>query len=197
MRTHGGRRHTLGLAVLLLLMVLPASASAATTVRVFPASPYLVVSVTLPPTPPVTIGAHALVRFGGAPPGYAAAGVQGSSPGLQGTTVVLAACARACTDNYRPASSAPLAARHYAERVIFTVTQPAHTGTATGFDVDVGVHLSTGWVFEAGYFSTGLGSRGTAATITLRLFLDLGAALPTVGSVQVTVNSCNSPAACP
>jgi len=196
MRNPVGLRQMLGLAAVLLLVALPAVASGATSLRVFPASPYRAERIALLPAPPVTVGAHALVRFGGAP-GYPAAGIQGTSPGLQGTTVALPARTRACTDNYRPASSVAIAARHFAERVLFTVTQPAHTGTAVGFDVDIGVHLTTGWVFGTGYFSTGLATGAIASTITLRMYVDLGAALPTVLGVEVTVNTCTSTTACP
>jgi hypothetical protein len=196
MRKAVGLRHLLGLALLLLLLVLPALASGATSVRAFPASPYRAERIALPSAPPLRVGAHALVRFGVAP-GYAAAGVQGTSPGLQGTTVVLAACARACTDSYRPASSPAIAAGHFAERIVFAVTQPARTGTAVGFDVDIGVYTATGWVFGVGYFSTGLSTAAAASTITLRVFVDLGALRPVVTAVEVTVNTCNSTTACP
>jgi len=186
----------MGIAVLLLLVVVPSMTTAATTVRTFTASNYLVETPALATLPPVTIGAHAGQRFVGAP-GYAAAGTQGSSPGLQGVTVTLAACRFRCTDNYRPASSAAIAAGHYAERVTFTVTQPASTGTATGFDVEVAVHLTTGWFFGSGYFSTGRATRAVASTITLRFFVDLGTTAPTVTAVEVSVNSCLSTAGCP
>lgn len=185
-----------GIAVLLLLLVLPTLATAATSVRTFTASRYSTFHPTLAAAPPVTVGAHATIHFVAAP-GYAEAGVQGTTPGLQGTTVVLPSCAVACTDRYRPASSAAIAAGHYAERVIFTVTQPADTGTAVGFDVEVAVELTTGWVAGAGYFSTGLATGGTAATITLRLYVDLGTAAPTVTAVEVTVDRCSSTTGCP
>ncbi|HKN06182.1 MAG TPA: hypothetical protein VJ021_01065 [Thermoplasmata archaeon] len=188
--------HGLGLAILLLLVVIPASASAATTVRSFPGSPYLTVKTAPLAAPPVTIGAQALLHFRGAP-GYVAAGVQGTSPGLEGTPVVLAACAAACTDRYRPASAPALPAGDYIERVIFTVVQPGHAGPAVGFDVEVAVHLTTGWVFGNGYFSTGVATGGATSTITLRLYVDLGAALPTVTSVEVTVNRCTLTTGCP
>jgi hypothetical protein len=182
--------------VLLLLVIIPASASAATTVRAFPGSPYLTLKITPLAAPPVTIGAHARVHLGGAP-GYAAAGVQGTSPGGQGSTVVLAPCAGACTRNYRPASTPALAAGHYTERVSFRVVQPPHAGPAVGFQVDVAVHLTTGWIFGKGYFSTGVAPGAATSIITLRLFVDLGAALPTILSVEVTLNRCVLTTSCP
>lgn len=185
-----------GLAFLLLLLVVPSFVSAATSVRTFTASPYSTFHPTLRAAPPVTVGAHAVVRFGFAP-GYAAAGVQGSSPGLQGTTVVLASCAVACTDRYRPASSAAIAARDYTERTTFTVTQPVHTGTPVGFGLEVAVDLTTGWVVGFGYFSTGVATGATTATITLQFYVDLGTAAPTVTAVEVTVNLCGSTTGCP
>jgi len=195
MRRALGFWQLLALGVALLLIVVPSTVSGATSVRVF-ASHYATVKVVLAAAPPVTIGASA-TRYFGAAPGYAAAGVQGNTPGLQGTTVVLPACAGACTDRYRPASSVAIAAGHYAERVIFTVTQPADTKTAVGFDVEVGVHLTTGWVFGAGYFSTGVATGAATSTISLRLYVDLGTAVPTVSAVEAVVNLCSSAGACP
>ncbi|HYB79197.1 MAG TPA: hypothetical protein VEG66_05500 [Thermoplasmata archaeon] len=188
--------HWLALTGLILLFALPSSASAATTLRVFHAAPYLDVRVTLLAAPPVTTGAHGLRHFFFAP-GYAAAGVQGSSPGLEGTTVVLPACTGACIDQYRPASSAAIAAGHYAERVTFTVTQPGAAGPAVGFDLEVAVHLTTGWVVGDGYFSTGVATGAATATITLRVYVDLGTAAPTVEAVEVAVNRCLSTTGCP
>jgi hypothetical protein len=197
MKRTGRLSSNLGLLVLLLLVLVPASAAGATSVRTFAAAPYLTERLAAPATPPVTVGAHGLRHFAAAP-GYAAAGVQGASPGLQGTTVVLPACAAAtCTDNYRPASAAAIPAGSYAERVTFTVTQPHHTGTAVGFDVDIAVLLTTGWVVGKGYLSTGVTTGAGTATVTLRLFVDLGAAAPTVTVVRVTVNACTAATGCP
>ncbi|MGP8158312.1 MAG: hypothetical protein ACLPWO_01680 [Thermoplasmata archaeon] len=192
----GGLWQGLGLAVLLLLVVIPSSTSAATSVGTFAASHYYVARIAPSGAPPVVVGAQA-TRHLGAAPGYAAAGVQGTSPGLQGTTVVLPSCAAACTDRYRSASSAVLAAGNYVERVIFTVTQPYNTGPAFGFDLDVAVHLTTGWVFGTGYFSSGVATGAGTSTISLRLYVDLGTAAPTVTAVEVTVNSCTSTTGCP
>jgi hypothetical protein len=197
MNRSGRWARTIGLCAIVLLLAIPAISSASTTVRTFTASPYFDHQSAAPAAPPVTIGAHAVVRLGRAP-AYAAAGVQGTSPGLQGTGVVLASCALGtCIANYRPASAPALPARHYTERVTFTVTQPSRVGTAVGFDVDVGVDLATGWVFGRGYFSTGVDTHATTSTVTLRLFVDLGAAVPTVNAVQVTVNLCTSATGCP
>lgn len=197
MNRSGRRLRGLGLIVVFLLLLLPGVTSAATTVRTFTGSHYFSEHIAAPAAPPVTIGAHALRHFAVAP-GYVAAGVQGSSPGLEGTTVVLASCAApACTVNYRPASAPAIAAGHYTERVIFTVTQPSRTGPAVGFDVDVGVLLTTGWVFGAGYFSTGVDTLATTSTLTLRFFIDLGTAAPTVTTVEVTVNGCTTTTGCP
>jgi len=195
MKRPAGLGHWLGLAVLLLLVVLPATGSAATTVRVFHAS-YAVARITPLAAPPVTVGAHATIHYAAAP-GYPAAGVQGTSPGLQGTTVVLPGCARACTDRYRPASSVAIAAGHYAERVIFTVIQPGAAGPAVGFDIAVAVHLTTGWVFGFGYFSTGVATGAATSAITLRVYVDLGTAVPAITAVEVTDNRCLSTTACP
>ena len=196
MRTPVGPLHWLGLAFLLLLIALPTAASAATTVRVFPAAPYHDQHLTLLPAPPVVVGAHALVHFA-APPGYGAAGVQGTTPGLQGTTVTLAGCAGVCVQRYRPASTVAIAAGHYAERTLFTVTQPGRAGPAVGFDVEVAVHLTTGWVFGKGYFSTGVATTAGTAIVRLALYVDLGTAVPTVLAVEVVDNQCLSTTACP
>jgi len=186
----------LALTGFILLLALPSSASAATTLTVHRAAPSMDVRVALLAAPPVTVGASA-VRYFGFAPGYPAAGVQGTSPGLEGTTVVLPACAGACTDRYRPASSVAIAAGHYTERVIFTVTQPVATGAAIGFDLEIAVHLTTGWVFGNGYFSTGVGTGAATSTISLRIYVDLGTAAPTVEVVRVAVNACLSTAGCP
>ena len=196
MRKRGSGRHWLTLLVLLLLLVLPATASAATTVRVFPAAPYRVQHLTPLAAPPVVIGASA-VRYFAVAPGYGPAGVQGASLGLQGTTTVLPACDGACTDRYRPASAVAIAAGHYTERVIFTVTQPGRAGPAFGFDLEIAVHLTTGWVFGMGYFSSGVATTAGTATISLRLYVDLGTADPTVEAVEVTVNACLTTTGCP
>lgn len=191
-----GLWHGLGLVLLLLLVTVPSTADAATTVTTFHASPYYDARLTPPAQPPVTIGAEAVVHFGAAP-GYAAAGTQGTSPGLQGTTVVLATCIGACTDRYRPASSAAIVAGDYAERVIFTVTQPGDAGPAVGFDVDVGVHTTAGWVFGVGYLSTGVAGTAPTSTVTLRLYVVLGTTAPTIDAVEVTVNRCSATTGCP
>jgi len=111
--------------------------------------------------------------------------------------VVLPACGGACTDRYRPASSVAIAAGHYTDRVIFTVTQPPATGAAIGFDLEIAVHLTTRWVFGTGYFSTGVATGATTSTVTLRIYVDLGTAVPTVEAVEVTVNRCLSTTGCP
>jgi len=189
-------RHGLGLVVLVLLVVVPSLTSASTSFRILTGVHELSAKLSPTAAPPVTIGAHATLHYAAAP-GYAAAGVQGTSPGLQGTSVVLPGCAAACTDRYRPASSVVIAAGHYAERVIFTVTQPGRAGPAVGFDVDVAVHLTTGWVYGNGYFSTGLATGAGTSTISLRLYVDLGTAAPTVTAVEVTLNRCITTAGCP
>jgi len=196
MRRPRGLWQWLGLVSLLLLIALPTTASAATTVRVGPTERSLAEHLTPLAAPPVVIGAHATLRIAVAPR-YAAAGVQGTSPGLQGTTVTLPSCGGACTDRYRPASSPALAANHYAERVTFAVTQPGAAGPAVGFDVQVAVHLNSGWVFGAGYFSTGVSTGAGTTAVTLRLFVDLGTAAPTLLSVEVVVNRCLSTTSCP
>jgi hypothetical protein len=190
-----GLWHGIGLVVAILLIVVPSSVSAATTVRVFTLHS-TAVRITPSAAPPVTIGAYAVRHFAAAP-GYAAAGVQGASPGLDGTTVVLPACAAACTDRYRPASSVAIAAGHYTERVIFTVTQPGSAGPAVGFDLEIAVHLTTGWVVGMGYFSTGVATGTGTSTVTLRMYVDLGTAAPTVSAVEITVNRCSSTTGCP
>lgn len=196
MRILRGRWHGLALALMVLLIAVPSLASGATSVRALAPSHYLVIHPALAPAPPVTIGANVRV-YRGVAPGYPAGGVQGTSPGLEGTTVVLASCAAACTDNYRPASAPALPGGHYLERVTFTVVQPRHAGPATGFDLEVAVLLSTGWVVGKGYFSTGVATGATTATLTLRLFIDLGTAIPTITKVEVTVNPCGSTTTCP
>jgi len=196
MRKPHGLRHWLGLVALLLLIAVPSTASAATSLRVFPAAPSHDVRISPLAAPPVTVGANA-VRYFGAAPGYGAGGVQGVSPGLEGTTVVLPSCVGACVDRYRPASSVAIAAGHYTDRVIFTVTQPATAGPAVGFDFMIAVHLTTGWVIGRGYFSTGVSTGAATSTISLRMYVDLGTAAPTVLAVEVTVNRCLSTTACP
>jgi hypothetical protein len=195
MRGPGGLRHWLGLAVLLLLLTLP-TAAASTTVRVFHAAPYLVERVTPLAAPPVVIGANAVVHLRFAP-GYVAAGVQGNTPGLQGTTVTLAGCAGTCTVRYRPASSPAISAGHYTERVLFTVTQPGRAGPAVGFDVEVAIHLGAGWVIGTGYFSTGLATTAGTSTVRVFFYVDLGPAAPAVSAVEVVDNRCLATTACP
>ncbi len=196
MRKPIGLGHWLGLAFLVLLFALPTVVSATTTVRVFHPTAFLDERLTPLAAPPVVVGAHATVHFAAAP-GYAPAGVQGASPGLEGTTLVLPGCAGTCAHRYRPASALAIPAGHYAERVLFTVTQPGRAGPAVGFDVEVAVHLATGWVFGNGYFSTGLATTVGTATVRLLLYVDLGAAIPRVLAVEVVDNRCLSTTACP
>jgi len=189
-------RHTLGLLLLLILVAVPATTSGATTVRTFSASAYLAERATPLAAPPVTIGASAVIHFGAAPP-YGRAGIQGTAGVLQGTTVVLPSCTGACTDRYSSATGAALGAGNYAERVIFTVTQPRNTGPAVGFDLEIAVHLTTGWVVGTGYLSTGVSTGAATATVTLRIYVNLGTAAPTVEGVEVVVNECHSTTGCP
>jgi hypothetical protein len=66
-----------------------------------------------------------------------------------------------------------------------------------GFDLEIAVHLTTGWVFGMGYFSTGVATRTGTSTVSLRMYVDLGTTAPTVLAVEVTVNRCSSTTGCP
>jgi len=195
--SRGWRASALLLAIsVAFLVAVPSLASGATTVRTFTASEYRAIRPTPSAAPPVATGGHLLRHFGVAP-GFAAAGTQGTSPGLEGTTVTLTSCAAACTDDYRPASSVAIPAGSWVERQTFTVTQPRHAGTAVGFDLEVAVHLTTGWVVGTGYLSTGVATGAGTSTVTLQFFVNLGATAPTVTAVLVTVNSCTATTGCP
>jgi len=186
----------------ILLLLLSGGASAKTSVTAFGPA-HLATSLVKPPgvVPNVKVLSTALVHVTLTFPGATTrAGTQvPGTVGLSGTTAVLAACpASTCTDPYRGSGAARLRTNDYAEVLHLQVTQPSATGSRTGFDAELAVHLSTGWVVLRGYVSTGTHPTGAATTIDLDLYLDLGVRTPpTVLAVEVSLQGCASSTRCP
>ncbi len=197
-----GRRSAPLLALLLLsLLAVAGPASAATTVTAF--GPVVSGDVTRgPPTaPPVTVLGTVLTTITTTTPGAAPkAGAQvAGSIGLDGSTSRLASCRTAlCTQNVRGAGTPGLTVGHWAEEVQLSVRQPPRTATASGFAVEVAVHLPLGWLTVFGYLSTGLSRAATGSTIHLQLWVDLLTTVrPPPLTVLVVVTACGTAAACP
>ena len=100
------------------------------------------------------------------------------------------------------APTATLNVGDLAEQVELSVADT--TPAALGFDAQVGVTLSTGTlVFGNAYFATAVLPAGvTAGSVSVFLYLDLGVAFnvmdgPTVSTVAVVFNTCNSALSCP
>jgi hypothetical protein len=132
---------------------------------------------------------------------YTSAGTQNpSTSGASGTTLVLATCASGpCTENHQTVNGNALVAGDYAQQVLVQVTQPATGGAASGFDFQVEESINSGTlVFGYAYFSTGVSSAGSAQMINVYVFFDLGTSTaPTVGSISVSFNNCQTASTCP
>jgi hypothetical protein len=148
-----------------------------------------------------TVASAALIVESSTTVAYTALGSQSASTGgLAGSTTALAACASGpCIVNNRPASQSFTAtAGDYAEQVVIAVTQP--TSSATGFDMQLTVagSFSGSPAVAEVYVSTGTTTAGSAQTVDVYMFVDLGTSTaPTVSSVSVVFNSCSSATTCP
>lgn len=133
--------------------------------------------------------------------GYLGAGTQSASTSaLAGTTLVLGVCATGpCVENHNAVNGNAATAGNYAEQLVVAVTQPASTGSATGFDIQVELNINSNTlVFGYAYFSTGVSTAATSQTVDVYLFVDLGVtAAPLVNSISVQFNGCLSASACP
>lgn len=208
MARRGSRSHArllaLGLAVLLLsLLPFTGLASASTTVTPFRASAGSGVTRAAAGAPAsVKLVGVALVQVTRTVPGPTAqAGTPAAGTvGIAGATTKLPQCLRApCVDNYRGAGQPALVRGHWAEEIQLTVVQPStRLGTASGFAVEVAVHLPLAWLFVSGYFSTGTTRSPTNQTVQLHLWVDLLSAVrPAPPPLEVVVMPCSSAGTCP
>lgn len=182
------------------LLMTQGVASGATTVTTHAPAKYAVTHVGAPTAPPVSVGAIGDVVANPGQAGLGSAGTQAAGPGMTGTPLTLPACAAAaCRDRYIVASPAGLTVGDYAERAMYTVTQPVTPpGVSTGFMVEMVVHTSTGWIVGRAYVATGTTAFAGGSVITLVLFLNLGtAAAPTILGAFSVVDKCSSTTVCP
>jgi hypothetical protein len=132
---------------------------------------------------------------------YSNAGTQSATTaGLAGSTLALGVCATGpCFEDHLAVNGPAATAGDYAMQIQVSVVQPASTGAAAGFDFQTEVDINSGTlVFSDAYFATGLSSAGTAQTVDVYVFMDLGTSTaPTVNSISVQFNSCLTATACP
>jgi len=120
--------------------------------------------------------------------------------GLNGTTQALGVCGgpTCVVQNFRTALPATEALGDYGEQIGINVIQPATGGTSLGFDFSVTIVASTGTVTAQGYLATAVSTAGTAQTVPVFLFVDLGSTTsPTITSLSVVFNQCSNAAYCP
>lgn len=146
------------------------------------------------------IQSSSAIAVSGAIAAYANAGTQSpTTAALAGTPTALASCATGpCYANYLAVNGATVTAGDYALQLEIQVSQPASTGSSAGFDLQVEATINSGaLVFGSGYFATGTAT-GTAQTVDVYLFLDLGVTTaPTISEISVQFNNCQSATACP
>jgi hypothetical protein len=147
-----------------------------------------------------TIVSEQLIILSAAMTGSATAGAQIGTVGLDGTPTALAVCGAApcAAQNFRTANPATETTGDYGEQFVVNVIQPATGGTSLGFDFSITVAASTGTVVVSGYLATAVSTAGTAQTVPVFVFVDLGTTTaPTVNSLTVVFNQCASATACP
>jgi hypothetical protein len=122
------------------------------------------------------------------------------------TNAPLTPCAAAfCELNFSAVDmSSALLAGDTALQVMLTVTQPADSGLATGFDVQVEILYTVGATalsaFGTGYFDSSTTTTANPAFYAVALYVDLGTSalnLPSVGHIVVTMNGCITATTCP
>jgi hypothetical protein len=126
--------------------------------------------------------------------------------GLAGTTWRLAVCSVApcAAQSFRSTAPASPVVGDYAEQVVLTITQPTTaSASASGFDfvftfvVSINGGANTPLSFQ-GYLATGSTGAGTAMSIPVFLFMDLGTQLTVViVSINAVFNTCATTTACP
>jgi hypothetical protein len=203
-RHRSDRRRLRLLAVaLLLLWLVSGVANARTTVTPL-ARPHLAVSTATPSpsVPNVKVLSSGLVRVTATTPGATTrAGTQTAGTlGLAGSTTTLPACGSSpCTDPYRGAGAGRLRVNDFAAVLHLQVTQPGTPGgVATGFAVELAVHIASGWFVFRGYFSTGTNPTTSSTTINLDVYVDLGVrTLPTLLATDIALDGCQAAARCP
>lgn len=132
---------------------------------------------------------------------YTGAGTQTvGTAGLSGSTITIATCAAGpCVANYHAVNGNAVTTGDYAEQIVLSVTQPATGGTASGFDAQLEVTINAVTLeFGNTYFSTGVSSAGTAQTVNVYVFVDLGVtSAPVVNTISIQLNACLSASNCP
>ena len=143
-----------------------------------------------------TITSEQLVVVSAAMAGSAAAGAQGVSVGLSGTTTQLAVCAASpCPSQSFKAATPAAVTGDYGEQLTMNVFQSA-ANSAVGFDMAVTVVTGAGTVVAFAYVQ--VPTSAVTQTIPVFLFVDLGTTVaPVVNSVSVVFNQCSAGTTCP
>jgi hypothetical protein len=132
---------------------------------------------------------------------YTNAGTQSATTaGLAGTPLALAVCASGpCFENHLAVNGPAVTAGDYALQIEVAVIQPASSGASAGLDFQVESIINGGTlVFSDSYLATGVSSAGTAQTVNVYIFMDLGTqTAPAVNSISIQFNSCLTATACP
>ena len=196
------RRRTVYVATIVAMLAMVGGWALATTTTTVMSSPGSANITTSQPTgfTTATVASDQVVVVTSAVAAYAGAGTQSAgTSGLAGQTTALTTCPSApCYQSFSAVNGNALASGDYAEQLEISVTQPS--ATATGFDLQIEVNINSNThVFGNAYFSTGT-SGTTSQTVTVYLFVDLGVSginAPTVSSISVQFNGCNSASSCP
>ena len=151
-----------------------------------------------------TVTSWQLVVLTAAMTGATVAGTNVATSYMAATPTALAACAAnpCAVQTFRSGNPGTETTADYGEQIVLSVSQPLHTGTASGFDLSIGINWQTGTgvmsnVSAQAYFSTGLGTAG-AVTVPVYLFVDLlSTNAPILNSISIVFNTCSSATACP
>lgn len=199
------RRRTVYVATIVAMLAMVGGWALATTTTTVMSQPGSANITTSQPTgfSTATVGSDQVVVVTSAIAAYSSAGTQSAGTvGLAGQTIALNACsAGTCTQSFLSVNGNAATAGDYAEQLVIAVTQPASTGTSTGFDIQIEVSInSNSLVFGDAYFATGVAGATSSQTVNVYLFIDLGVNginAPTISSISVQFNGCNSNTSCP
>lgn len=187
-----------------MLALIGGYALAATTVT---AGPGQSSNVTQTPTPTglafAQVSSEQLVVISSSMASAAAAGTPTSGAvAVAGTPSQLASCAAApcAVQNYRSVPNAATAG-DFGEQFGLAVAESS-TYSAVGFDLAITVSITVGTTTSSvvvfAYLETPASTSGTALSIPVYLFVDLGTTTaPAVNSVSVVFNQCSSGTSCP
>ena len=151
-----------------------------------------------------TVTSSQIVTVTNAIVAYSGAGTQApGTAGLAGTPTALGICNPGpCTQNFNSVNNGnTVTAGDYSEQLEISVTQPATGGADSAFDMQVKITLHTGsLVFGNAYIETAVSTAGSAVTVNVYVFVDLGVngiSAPQIDSISVQFNGCLSATSCP